>query len=251
MSEKWCKLTVDYLHSDNTCGATPLIPPELFIMVGPADTGELVRSLVRIPGSGYDKSAGSACLDLARVSTLAASVPVPQTLPPALVSQKQPPPQNVTDQTKLGSKTGAAIGALPKTLPVVPSSRGRKRSCAEEAATGSARSSAASSQSSGQSQPVKRTRIVYMTAEQLARCPNVSTVNTPSGPIFCMSLQSTSSNSPAPSISQDSLSQLLNERNSLRQQNVQLQQRLALYLHIFRNRNRLTSVAEGLGVKIP
>ncbi|XP_063601308.1 uncharacterized protein LOC134785305 isoform X2 [Penaeus indicus] len=217
-------------------------------MVGPVDTGELVRSLVRIPGSGHDKSAGSVCLDLARVSTLAASVPVPQTLPPALLSQKQPPPQ---DQTKLGSKTGAAIGALPRTLTLLPNSRGRKRSCAEEAATSSARSSAASSQSSGQSPPVKRTRIVYMTAEQLARCPNVSTVNTPSGPIFCMSLQSTSSNSPAPSISQDSLSQLLNDRNNLRQQNVQLQQRLALYLHIFRNRNRLTSVAEGLGVKIP
>ncbi|XP_047479514.1 uncharacterized protein LOC125032433 isoform X2 [Penaeus chinensis] len=219
-------------------------------MVGPVDTGELVRSLVRIPGSGYDKSAGSACLDLARVSTLAASVPVPQTLPPALMSQRQPP-QNLTDQTKLGSKAGAAIGAFPRTLTLVPNSRGRKRSCAEEAATGSARSSAASSQSSGQSLPVKRTRIVYMTAEQLARCPNVSTVNTPSGPIFCMSLQSTSSNSPAPSISQDSLPQLLNERNTLRQQNVQLQQRLALYQHIFRNRNRLTSVAEGLGVKIP
>ncbi|XP_027214724.2 uncharacterized protein [Penaeus vannamei] len=213
-------------------------------MVGPVDTGELVRSLVRIPGSGHDRSAGSTCLDLARVSTLAASVPVPQTLPPALMPHKQPPPQYAVDRTKLGSNTGAAIGAL---LP----NRGRKRSCAEEASTASARSSAASSQSSGQSPPVKRTRIVYMTAEQLARCPNVSTINTPSGPIFCMSLRSTSSTTPAPAISQDNLSQLLNERNNLRQQNVQLQQRLALYLHIFRNRNRLTSVAEGLGVKIP
>lgn len=221
-------------------------------MVGPVDTGELVRSLVRIPGSGYDKSAGSSCLDLARVSTLAASVPVPQTLPPALVSKRLAQPQSVSSQAKLGSNTGAAIGALPSTFTVGPNSRGRKRSCAEEASTGSARSSAAPAQSSGQSPPVKRTRIVYMTAEQLTRCPNVLTVNTPSGPILCLSLQSPSSSNPsATPISQENLSQLVNERNSLRQQNLQLQQRLALYLHIFRNRNRLTSMAEGLGVKIP
>ena len=157
----------------------------LSIMVGPVDTGELVRSLVRIPGSGHVRSAGTICLDLARVSTLAASVPVPQTLPPALVSHKQPPPQNAADQTKLGSKTAAAIGAVPRTLSALT----RKRSCAEDASTGSARGG---STALPQGPPVKRSRIVYMTAEQLARLPNVSTINTPSGPIFCISLHQTS-----------------------------------------------------------
>lgn len=192
--------------------ATALIPAKLSIMTGPVDTGDLVRSLVRIPGSGHVRSAGTICLDLSRVSTLAALVPVPQTLPPALVSYKQPSPRNAADQTKLGSKTAAAIGALPRTLSVY-TNRGRKRSCAEEASTGSARGSAALFQNP----PLKRSRIVYMTAEQLARFSNVSTINTPSGPIFCIALRSASFTASrplaAPSIiSQDSQSHLFNEK---------------------------------------
>ena len=55
-------------------------------MVAPHDTGKLIISLVRIPGSGYDKitTAGSKCLDLSRVSSLASPM-VDELLPFALV----------------------------------------------------------------------------------------------------------------------------------------------------------------------
>lgn len=64
-------------------------------MVAPADTGEHVRSLVRIPGSGQGKAVASTILmDLSRVSSFAAMFPVPTTLPDALAtsdSERGPP----------------------------------------------------------------------------------------------------------------------------------------------------------------
>ena len=52
-------------------------------MVAPHQVGDLIRSFVRVPGSGSDKTAKPAPCDLARASTLAALVSVPQNLPPA------------------------------------------------------------------------------------------------------------------------------------------------------------------------
>jgi len=52
-------------------------------MVAPHQVGDLVRSFVRVPGSGSEKSAKPAFCDLARASTLAATISVPQNLPPA------------------------------------------------------------------------------------------------------------------------------------------------------------------------
>nr|XP_027210308.1 uncharacterized protein LOC113803696 [Penaeus vannamei] len=64
-------------------------------MVAPVDTGENIRSLVRIPGSGQGKQGISTVLmDLTRVSTLAAMSPVPTHLPAALAtgnSERNPP----------------------------------------------------------------------------------------------------------------------------------------------------------------
>ena len=50
-------------------------------MVVPHQVGDLVRSFVRVPGSGAERSARPALCDLARASTLAATVSVPQNLP--------------------------------------------------------------------------------------------------------------------------------------------------------------------------
>ena len=50
-------------------------------MVAPHQVGDLVRSFVRVPGSGTERSARPALCDLARASTLAATVSVPQNLP--------------------------------------------------------------------------------------------------------------------------------------------------------------------------
>lgn len=58
-------------------------------MVVPHTTGQPVRSMVRVPGSGIDREAMPHCLDLSNVSSLAAAVYVPNTLPKALVSLRQ------------------------------------------------------------------------------------------------------------------------------------------------------------------
>ena len=52
-------------------------------MVAPHQVGDLVRSFVRVPGSGFEKSAKPAFCDLGRASNYAATVSIPQNLPPA------------------------------------------------------------------------------------------------------------------------------------------------------------------------
>ena len=52
-------------------------------MVSPYCTGDLVRSYVRVPGTGSEKSAKPLFCDLGRASILAATVSVPQNLPSA------------------------------------------------------------------------------------------------------------------------------------------------------------------------
>ena len=60
-------------------------------MVAPHHFGDFVRSFVRVPGSGSEKSAKPAFCDLARVSTLAATISAPQNLPPATNALTQYP----------------------------------------------------------------------------------------------------------------------------------------------------------------
>lgn len=55
-------------------------------MVAPHEIGDPVRSYVRIPGSGSDKTAKSLCCDLSRVSLVAAAAPIP----PEHVQEPQP-----------------------------------------------------------------------------------------------------------------------------------------------------------------
>lgn len=65
-------------------------------MVAPHQVGDLVRSFVRVPGSGSKKSAKPTFCNLARVSTLAGTVSVPQNLPPATNVLTQSPSQQQT-----------------------------------------------------------------------------------------------------------------------------------------------------------
>lgn len=71
-------------------------------MVAPHQVGDLVRSFVRVPGSGSEKSAKPAFCDLARASTLAATVSVPQNLPPAtnVLTQSPSSTQNPNNQQR-------------------------------------------------------------------------------------------------------------------------------------------------------
>ena len=67
-------------------------------MVSPHQVGDIVRSYVRIPNTGCVRSANSIICNLAKVSTLAATVEVPPTIPPATnvltQSQVTPLPNN-------------------------------------------------------------------------------------------------------------------------------------------------------------
>ena len=52
--------------------------------------GDLIRSLVRIPGSGWDTLMISVTLDLGKMSDLVATIPVPSQLPQALIGSRNP-----------------------------------------------------------------------------------------------------------------------------------------------------------------
>ena len=205
-------------------------------MVAPHDTGDLVRSLVRVPGSGSDRTAGSECLDLARASSLAASVPVPSTLPPALATPKvTPPPAKKLDNQ------GVAAGILPKSS----DSESRKRQLPES-------SSATEGNSAGTSPPPKRARIVYMTPQELqSHASRVVPLNTPNGTVLFLAAEPRTANSPPINLSKASLAELIKERDNLRKENQELQKRLALFQQLFRDKKRLTSVVKHLGVNVP
>ncbi|KAG7167953.1 putative protein TPRXL isoform X2 [Homarus americanus] len=246
-------------------------------MVAPHDTGDLVRSLVRVPGSGSDRSAGSVCCDLARASTLAASVPVSTTLPPALMGSRTPKttePNTQENQTSVKNKLGGSVGvqsgvlkssenvsAATSTAPSQEGAASRKRPRTEE--PGNTESS--SSTSSGSSGQVpsradiedllanKRARIICMTPQQVAaHASNI--VSIPStqgaGSMLVLQLSQQSLNTAPLIMAPTSVAQLLQERNSLRQENQALQRQLSLFQQLFRNKERLTSVVKRLGVKV-
>ena len=192
-------------------------------MVAPHNTGgDISRSLVRVPGSGYDFSAGSECLNLARASYLAASVPIPSTLPPALVTRKMMTLSPVNQE-------GITAGILP-----------RKRQLSES-----------SSFLGTNSRAPKRIRIVYMTPQELQdHASRIVPMDTPLGPFLFLTAQPKSETSPSPSPS-TTLSDLIKQRDNLRQENQELQRRLILFQQLFKDKKRLTSVVKRLGVNVP
>lgn len=71
-------------------------------MVASYDIGEPVRSFVLVPGTGKEKNTQPSCLDLARISTIAGSVPpVSRTstvaVPPVCKHKSRPPDQEVKE----------------------------------------------------------------------------------------------------------------------------------------------------------
>ena len=83
-----CKnvLATNTVYKVNWCD---ILTPET--MSPPYCAESVVTSLVRVPGSGFDKNTETKCLDLSKVSSLATIVPVPR-LPPALLAK--PPMMN-------------------------------------------------------------------------------------------------------------------------------------------------------------
>lgn len=213
-------------------------------MVAPHDTGDLVRSLVRVPGSGSDRTAGSECLDLARASSLAASVPVPQSLPPALATPRVVQRPHASRNEKLGGQVGVAAGILQASGAASNSSEDRKRSLSQVS------SSSGNANGETNSAP-KRARLVYMTPQQvMSQANRVVPLSTPAGPVLFLASQPQTPNSPPITLSEASIAQLIQERNSLRQENLALQQRLSLFQQLFKDKKRLGSVVKRLGVNV-
>ena len=164
-------------------------------MVAESDSGQLIRSLVRVPGSGWNQQvAGSTISDLGRLSNAAASVPVSRILPRDLsnpVCLKRPLPKSLAENN----------GQQPSPPPPQP-------------------------QPQPQLQPAtKRARVVYMTpANVMSHAGRIVPVSTSIGPVLFLPLQPQTVNSPPLTLSQSAVHQLIEERNSLRRQNMMLSQ---------------------------
>ena len=225
-------------------------------MVAQHNPGYLVRSLVRVPGSGYNRMAGSESLDLSRASSLAASVRVPQTLPAALVTPKIIKQVHASVNEKLGSGFGVAAGILPSN----PSGSGdRKRKHSRDTSEGSYSTPELSLLP-------KRARLVYMTPQQIiSMASRLVNIPTPAGSPLYLPLQNQEPSAPPLSFDEASTVQLIRESNNLRQvnqelqtslsalsqKNQELQKRISLFQLLFRDKKRLGAVVKRLGVEIP
>ena len=214
-------------------------------MVAPHDTGDLVRSLVRVPGSGFDyQTAGSKCLDLARASSLAASVPVPATLPSALATPvvKNKEASSRTSAVKLGSQDGVTAGILPRTAgsTVTTTTTTMNKRVLDDA------------DDTSSVEPIpKRGRIVFMTPEELSKnASRVVPLNTPAGPVLLLTAQPASEISRPIRLDQLTLSELIKEKEKLKRENAELKRRLNLFGQLFKDKKRLTSVVKRLGVGV-
>ena len=207
-------------------------------MVAPHNTGDLVRSLVRVPGSGTEKSAGSECLDLSKVSSLAASVRVPQTLPPALATPKILQPQQLKSvNEKLETEQGVNAGIS------------RKRPCPSDSPPSSHADNSTTTSHTNIAKKVRiQYRVQYMTKEEILNQPGtVVPMNTPAGPILYLRPHTTNVH---PNLTNATLTQLIAERDRLREENRQMQQRLNLFQQLFKDKERLGSVVKRLGVNV-
>ncbi|KAK3866364.1 hypothetical protein Pcinc_028097 [Petrolisthes cinctipes] len=95
-------------------------------MVAPGEFSDLSRSLVRVPGSGSDRSAAPSTCDLGTVSSLAATVQVNPRLPaiitnPRGAASSPPAKETETAVTKLGMKPiGPMRNARARPVPSQP-----------------------------------------------------------------------------------------------------------------------------------
>ncbi|XP_047485794.1 protein transport protein SEC31-like [Penaeus chinensis] len=115
-------------------------------------TGLAVRSMVRIPGSGWDRSAGAVCCDFSKVSTLAASAVTPQPLP--LLHQR------------LSSRPSLAASNMDKLT------AGEAQKVCEEVARGSRKRALEDTRLTSESSSSKVVRASSVTPSGVARAAN-------------------------------------------------------------------------------
>ena len=203
-------------------------------MVAPYVTGGIVRSYVRITGSGRDRAAVAESLDLSNVSQLAASVPVPQTLPEAL--RKPQVDLSPAQANKPGANTVVVHDG------VVKLSESNKRPNAIPPT---------------ESAP-KRTRfnVVHSPAQQVVNQQRKTMfVQTSDGPAILVPVHGNQTQSPSQPQSGSSVGiispgELIRERDNLRRENLHLRRRLHVFQQLFKDKNRLASVVKRLGVEV-
>ena len=231
-------------------------------------SSQCVKSMVRIPGSGYDHKADPVLLNLSKVSSLAALIQVPQSLPKPfyrLNSSNQISPNNSSKispsnlfQQKVNNN-GVCAGkfmdtsarSLPKTEAIVSiASNKNKRKYPEESKkkdnysfTFSAvnkirKNSVITSQTNIQPQ-----KTITINATQIGSATSSSGSSSQilissSGTLQFGNLVLTNGIQQSQTIP-SLLTKLLKERDQLRNENQELNQRLIKFQSIFRNRDSL------------
>ena len=229
-------------------------------MVAPYELGDPIRSYVRVPGSGTDKAARPLCCDLSRVSLLAAAAPIP----PSHVQDTQP---SANEQPEAGQAMGTGVDtkqdlkARLKNLEVKHGLEGnnqatsppnhealsndqnrendctvnpRKRSCREEAE--------ATEDGSGDTSSTcpKRARVTPRENDG-GRDRSISSVG----------INTAGCGSQTPSVgtqTNEPMNDVVRERNQLREQNIVLERRLAVFRDLFRDRERLIRLLRAVEV---
>ncbi|XP_068210619.1 uncharacterized protein [Palaemon carinicauda] len=231
-------------------------------MVLPYSSGQLVRSLVRIPGSGLDRQAEPTILDLSKVSPLASTVPVPRSVPVALsrnknVTSPPPPPSPSLDKLAKAAVQGQVSSAAS-------TSHKRPREEDDEARQGSNSKVGRKDNSSPaqtQDSQTNRTTPVATVTVSLVPSQQIQQVTINGGPrqvlISCNGTVQLSNvqivragpsgiqqASTTPS-SQGGVSNgaLLQEVNQLKKENEELNEKLKKFQNIFRNKDSLRYIA--------
>ena len=228
-------------------------------MVAPHNSGQLIGSFVRIPGSGMSSNKTSQ-IDLGNISTFAASVPV-HPLPSNLVvvqprggiraqhrrTEKKKEEKNEEkkmegEEQEDGKKkrdTTQEEAAAPH-----PKKRQRFGGGGDDDETGTTVAAATVTTTTGHSPIDKIKNDVDRTAH-----PH---------PSYSSSLSSSSSSSAATVVSQQQQQHnhhhhhhdLLQQLTFLRRENAKLNRKISLFQQLFKNKKRLASVAKRLGLKI-
>ena len=189
-------------------------------MVAPHDTGEFVRSLVRVRGSGKDRTLPGKFCDLSRVSTLAAEEQVNTTLPRELAQPQAPAENSANDEV---SKRSSGKNKKSR-LNLIQHSPRRDTNAQQQPAQPQRNQN-----EQGSNQPT-----LFVTGIRLLT------------PMNCiLQTQHCQVTSLQPGIKTvHTLPKILEELETLKSENVQLKKRLALFQQLFRDKERLASVVQ-------
>ena len=211
-------------------------------MVAQNDTGQVVRSLVRVPGSGFDITLPSNCLDLGKMSSIAASIRI-SPLPSCLV---QPQREHKAKRAEMETEYSCTLKEcqLDKHQKTDFYAKTEKRQI-EEGQTAPQKKQRCDTKKE-QSPDINDSRPIVICGHMqlLVHSGHIIQIKSPaSGNSTSMGILGVDGTTP-------SMSQLHQELSSLRAENASLKRKLSLFQQLFKNKNRLTSVVKRLGVKV-